>query len=394
MAQGVGQRPVVIFSDEGTMEVIMKRNVPQFGSSAARRASCSRDTVSLSKRVRRGFTLVELLVVIAIIGILVALLLPAIQSAREAARRSQCQNHMKQICLATLNFENTRKYLPPSKWYEYKPQPGSVIKRVVSHTTLSYVLPYIEETTLGSEFSLDMLWDDTVKATNQSRSNHELNQTPVAVFRCPSAPQERATVNSAGVSFANTAAVDYRVCDAFAPPGTACTSHASGKCALEEMINPPENKVKARPNSKGGYYSVLWNQSGLADPANSQHAKLKQTTDGLSQSMMWFETGGAPLRYKLGAPDDNVSTGSAATGETQGGSSWADADSWYVIHDRCGDSFFNCNNNEEIYSFHSGGAFFGFGDGAIHFVSTDISPETFVSLFTRDAGDIVQDFQF
>src|SRR4051812_31918098 len=66
-----------------------------------------------------GFTLVELLVVVAIIGILVALLLPAIQAAREAARRSQCQNHMKQISLATLNFENTRKYLPPSKWFAY-----------------------------------------------------------------------------------------------------------------------------------------------------------------------------------------------------------------------------------------------------------------------------------
>ena len=320
-----------------------------------------------------GFTLVELLVVIAIIGILVALLLPAIQAAREAARRSQCQNQMKQLGLGTLNFETTRKYLPPSKWIEFKNN------RQVAHSTLTYLLPYVEEQALADKWHWDRIWsDNTFPAANDPTTNFKLMQTPIAVFRCPTAPQERVTQTTAGVVSANTATIDYRVCDAFAT--------AAGN-ALPTMITA--NKVKARPNSKNGYYSMLWN------PANTQtlesdYAKLKNTTDGTSQTMMWFETGGAPVKYKNGQLDLSAQN----AGETEGASSWADFSNWYVIHNNCGDSFFNCNNNEEIYSFHNGGAFFVFGDGAVHFISTDINPDVFVSLFTRDANDIVNDTPF
>src|SRR5712672_1553891 len=94
------------------------------------------------KKHIRGFTLVELLVVIAIIGILVALLLPAIQAAREAARRSQCSNNLKQIGLAALNFENSRRKLPPA--------------RIVDHqaTWLVLILPHMEDTQLASQFDI------------------------------------------------------------------------------------------------------------------------------------------------------------------------------------------------------------------------------------------------
>lgn len=317
-----------------------------------------------------GFTLVELLVVIAIIGILVALLLPAIQAAREAARRSSCQSNMKQLGLATLNFETQRKYLPPSKWIELNDS-----KQTVGQSTMTYLLSYVEEQGIADKWDWNHTWSwpDATK----SYDNNRLKETPVPIFRCPTSPQERATV-SGTTTLANLAAVDYRVCDAL--------NTAAGN-ALAELI--AAKKVQPRPNSKNGYHSMLYNTASDTT-YKSEYAKLKNCTDGMSQTMMWFETGGAPLRYVAGQLVQT--TGSA--GETQGGDTWANYANWYVVHNRCGDAMFNCNNNEEIYSFHTGGAFFTFGDGAVHFISTDIDPDVFVSLFTRDANDVLTDFQF
>lgn len=105
-----------------------------------------------SHRSRRGFTLVELLVVIAIIGVLVALLLPAVQAAREAARRSQCQNNLKQIALALLNYHDTHGHFPggapcrvsSASGCSLKPGPNWVVS----------MLPYMEMQNLSDQFDL------------------------------------------------------------------------------------------------------------------------------------------------------------------------------------------------------------------------------------------------
>jgi len=105
-------------------------------------------------RIRRiGFTLVELLVVIAILGILVGLLLPTVQAAREAACRMSCSNNIKQIGLAMLNYESATKRIPPS---------ACVIRTVATNTSWSIhgrLLPHLEQSNLASQVNLSINWD-------------------------------------------------------------------------------------------------------------------------------------------------------------------------------------------------------------------------------------------
>lgn len=171
-------------------------------------------------RRARGFTLVELLVVIAIIGILVALLLPAVQAAREAARRMQCGNNLKQLGIAAHNFHDVYKRLPPG-YVGYDParltpaqqaQPGVLISLVPfgQATTLSsftYMLPYLEQQPLYDQISavMEMSLDQNPPPAvvngrrrdswTNSGPMFTLGQNKIPSLRCPSAPD---AINSNG----------------------------------------------------------------------------------------------------------------------------------------------------------------------------------------------------
>ena len=133
---------------------------------------------------RRGFTLVELLVVIAIIGVLVALLLPAVQSAREASRRSQCQNQMRQLTLAMHNFHDVTGRLPvgaqgrnmrDANWAYYAANAPDFKPRV---PMMAYLMAYIEQTAIAGQYNLN--------ANYGTQPNATLIRTRFPIFNCPS----------------------------------------------------------------------------------------------------------------------------------------------------------------------------------------------------------------
>src|SRR5262245_45240345 len=113
--------------------------------------------MTVMKRTARGFTLVELLVVIAIIGILIALLLPAVQAAREAARRSQCMNNLRQMGLAMLNYEQSYKVFPPSDVMTPDPATGLMTKSL-SLSVHARLLPFVEESSLRSLVNFSVIY--------------------------------------------------------------------------------------------------------------------------------------------------------------------------------------------------------------------------------------------
>ncbi|RIK77041.1 MAG: prepilin-type cleavage/methylation domain-containing protein [Planctomycetota bacterium] len=128
------------------------------------------------RRRGRGFTLVELLVVIAIIGVLVALLLPAVQAAREAARRSQCTNNLKQIGLANQN------YLAAKKTYPCGSRADDEMNRTIVHQWTVYLMPYLELSAMHVAYN----WKVGDRGPNFAAVNGPLFKTPIKVFQCPS----------------------------------------------------------------------------------------------------------------------------------------------------------------------------------------------------------------
>ncbi|HEY6563584.1 MAG TPA: DUF1559 domain-containing protein, partial [Pirellulaceae bacterium] len=134
-----------------------------------------------SRNAGRGFTLVELLVVIAIIGVLVALLLPAVQAAREAARRTQCLNHLRQIGLATLLHEDANKFYPTGGWSkEYVGDPNRGYGKRQPGSWFYSVFPFLEEAAVHQKGR------DGGPMVANHRELLEMNQIPVPVFHCPS----------------------------------------------------------------------------------------------------------------------------------------------------------------------------------------------------------------
>ncbi len=320
-------------------------------------------------RGRQGFTLVELLVVITIIGVLMALLLPAIQSAREAARNTRCQNHLKQLGLACLNYERVHGGLPPASVFPPYLANSASLGDSDRIGWVWLILPYLEQSNLAAQYHFDKVWFDPSLQT--------LVATRLSVMECPSDPVAGNIFSGSNPDPASGATVNFQAAatDYFAT--VSLNSNAS-----QLGWTPRQDEKYTSVN--GGLYDYL---GAMQDDKTTN---IAQIIDGTSNTMMVAEMAGRPHAYMTGGVlDPNLPD------KTYGFGAWAHNDKHtvktftYDGQTSPGPCPVNCSNQMGIYSFHPAGANALFADGSVHFIAQTIDLFAFFNLVTRADGDVL-----
>ena len=218
--------------------------------------------MTISKN-RGGFTLVELLVVIAIIGTLVGLLLPAVQSAREAARRSACTNNMKQLGLGVLNFESARKRLPAAS----SGTGTSSTATIGGYSWICAILPFLEETNLYTNLSSN---SNRLNSGFTSSLNNTQAITSLPQLVCPSFAGDKKSATAYGVGSSNVTSA-------------ACTNYKAIAAAGYSGTNVPYSA-----GNLGGVITL--EKYGSESTAPFTGITLAQITDGTSKTFMCGES--------------------------------------------------------------------------------------------------------
>ena len=350
---------------------------------------------------RSAFTTVELLVVVAIIGTVVGLLLPAVQQARESARRSSCSNNLRQLAVACANYESAMKYLPPLK------RSSNCVAAPNNEAGMAYrswapdALPYLEEGNLIAGYNLSQDWWVNANGTAPNTGtagvldapvdgNRALVRNQLAVMQCPSAP------------------IPNRIQDKIANPRKtgACTDYffvAGTGTSFSVSASLPTWPTAALPGP-----TEEW--SGCGGSAKRPRGTLAKITDGTSKTILLAECAGREdvwrdsTRYPANADD---TAGNATCARARGGA-WATNDNSYALGEmpRSGcttapsptagaipTSLMRVNGSNEwgwlVYAFHPGGAHVVMADSATRFVADTTSVEVLGQLATRAGGESV-----
>ncbi|MCE9630407.1 MAG: DUF1559 domain-containing protein [Planctomycetia bacterium] len=378
----------------------------------------------------------ELLVVIAIIATLIGLLLPAVQTAREASRRSSCANNLKQIGLATQVFaDSTGGTLPNSV------RTGV---RLSFHTRL---LPFLEQTALFDRYDPTQTWSSGTAASGYTIPNYVLGATRIKAFECPSAvnpdlrfdydPQPstqpyaapasyaKAVVNAAGTDFSNKSASPGFVAPSDYGPtvyvdfGLANTGTAT---ASDNLADVAAAKAPTQSSSGSSGNTTASTGDGILskDYGDGFKPKFNDVLDGLSNTILVAESAGRPFVFrkrsqitKDGAgktfpelrvngggwtrPATDISIdGSNAVGTTFRAAGNATkavnaTNGESIIDQPWGTGYYGSDGGSEVYAFHPGGAHVVFGDGGVKLITGDVTIRVFSALVTRAGNEHLGD---
>ena len=308
---------------------------------------------------RRGFTLVELLVVVAIIGVLVGLLLPAVHAARESSRRAACQNNMKQLGLALLNYaEAHNSTLPPAGTGNTPPV----------HCWSAFILAEMEQDALLRQYDLTHNWNAAV--------NKPVVDAVIPIFTCPSAPSAVQRIDTNG-----SAPGDYA-----APVCVVASYYATGNVPKPKKIFFPAGLSPVPPPYSGAM-------------VHDYPTPLALVTDGLSNTILLAEDAGRPQFWtragRLMISDDPQNGNAAVTDGHVTGAGWANPAADCPLHGFSedglsgGPNLINATNNNELWAFHPGGINTVFVDGSVHFLSQSLDNAIVCALITRAGGETI-----
>jgi prepilin-type N-terminal cleavage/methylation domain-containing protein len=352
------------------------------------------DSVSLLRRCRfknllktsrpRAFTLVELLVVIAIIGILVALLLPAIQAARESARRAQCQNNIKNVGLAVLNYENQKKIFPIGMSFDAKLYRTKVHNQLAAYgpNWIIYVLPYLEEQALFDHFDLKLPINAMGNAPGEVR-NREARGTEIPILLCPSDGYNRIKyIGRVTPHGDNWARGNYAGnLGGLFIGGGGCGPRAGEDQNINACTAGPDESGTVPPED--GWWSKL--RRGVMGPNIS--IRLAQITDGTSKTILIGEVRAGLTEkdsrgvWAMGHAGASLLAIYGSGGDANGPNAcYPSADDVYsdvcgtaLAQDQCMDCFTGgAADQAAVRSSHAGGAFLAMCDGSVTFISDDV----------------------
>ncbi len=304
-----------------------------------------------------GFTLVEILVVIAIISVMIGMLLPAVQSARESARRTSCINNLKQIGLAIQNFESQTKQLPPSRNYDH-------------YTSWAFlILPFMEQTALPEH------WDDKEKYYYQSDT---ARLTPMPMYYCPSRRSDN-LISTEGDDILSPYEIsnhvpgtvaDYACSAGHGPNGIWNWIYSNGAFVMGIGHTDPET-VPEGDFAPPGARLISW----------KSRTTFASLIDGTSQTIFVGEKHVRPMQQGI-APED----GAIYNGDHPGNFSRCGGPGYPLA--RFPDDRYQTN----FGSWHAGGVVnFVFADGSVRSFSPDLSTDLLGRLTARNDHEVVQD---